>query len=75
MNNKQVLVYEVLESKNDLRSFLVGHIHCNNLWNFKKLLKYFTVAWPDSETRVWVFLYNVNTQKPFSKQKYGTESV
>ena len=31
MNNKQVLVYGLLESTNDLRSIFVGHIH------FKKL--------------------------------------
>ena len=27
-------------------------------------VKYFTVTWPDSGTRIWVFLYNVNTQEP-----------
>ena len=34
MNNKQVLVYGVLEPRNDLRNFSMGRIH------FKKLLKY-----------------------------------
>ena len=34
MNNKQVLVYGVLESTNDLRNFCMGRIH------FKELLKY-----------------------------------
>ena len=31
MSNKQVLVYGVLESTNDLRSVFVGHIHFKNL--------------------------------------------
>ena len=51
MNNKQVLVYGVFESTIDLRSIYVGHIHLRHLWNFEKLLKYFTVAWPRSGTR------------------------
>ena len=36
MNNKQVLAYGVLESKNDLRSVFEGHMH------FKKLMKFQT---------------------------------
>ena len=51
MNNKQVLVYGFFESTIDLRSIYVGHIHLRHLWNFEKLLKYFTVAWPRSGTR------------------------
>ena len=51
MNNKQVLVYGLPESTNDLRKIFVGHIHLRNLWNFENLLKYFTVAWPGSGTR------------------------
>ena len=39
INNKQVLVYGVLETKNDLW----------NLWNFENLLAYFCAA--DSEKR------------------------
>ena len=31
---------------------------------FKISMKCFTVAWPDSETRIWMFLYNVSTQEP-----------
>ena len=45
MSNMQVLIYGVLESTNDWRSIYQGQ------WNFKNLLKYFTVAWPGSETR------------------------
>ena len=48
MNNKQVLAYGVLESTNDLRSVFVGHVHFKKLRNFENLLKYFTVAWPDT---------------------------
>ena len=109
MSNKQVLVYGVLESINDLRSIFVGHIHyeiskiywnisllddqaqvqeirfvliilidkdhfkkqkygsvsLRNIQSFKILMKYFTVAWPDSGTQIWVFLYHANTQEPF----------
>ena len=39
MNNKQIVIYGVLESTNDLRSVFVGHIH------FQKLSKNFTIAW------------------------------
>ena len=44
MNNKQVLVYGLLESANDFRSIFVGHIHFKNLRNFKNLFKYLAVA-------------------------------
>ena len=30
-------------------------------------MKFFTVAWPDSETQIWMFLYNVSTQEPFQE--------
>ena len=36
MNNKQVLVHELLEPTNDLRSILVGHIHFSKLTKFQK---------------------------------------
>ena len=52
MNNKQVLVYEVLKSTNDLRKIFVAHIHFKKFIN---LLKYLTVAWPGSGTRNKVF--------------------
>ena len=44
LNNKQGLVYGVLESTNDLRSISAGHIHFKKLRNLENLLKYFTVA-------------------------------
>ena len=44
MNNKQVLVYGVLESKNDLKSIFVGTSISRYLWNFQNLLKYLYVA-------------------------------
>ena len=37
-------------------------------------MKYFTVTLPDSETRVWVFLYSVKTKTTILGKKYGTES-
>ena len=51
MNSKEVLVYGVLESRNDLRSVFVGQIRFKKLMKFQNLLKYFTVAWPGSGTR------------------------
>ena len=49
MNNKQLVVYGVLDSTNELTRIFVGQ--SMKLWNFENLLKYFTVAWPGSETR------------------------
>ena len=37
MNNKQVLVYGVLEPTNDLRSIYVGHIHFKKLNEISKM--------------------------------------
>ena len=37
MNNKQVLVYEVLESTTDLRSIYVGHMYLKKLMQFQKI--------------------------------------
>ena len=51
MNNKQVLVYGVLEWTNDLKSVFVRHIHFKKLMKFRKFINYFTVAWPGSGTR------------------------
>ena len=31
-------------------------------------MKYFTVALTDSETRIWMFLYNVSTQELFKER-------
>ena len=37
-------------------------------------MKYFTVALPDSGTRIWMF-YTMSVHKNyFKKEKYGTES-
>ena len=41
MNNKQVRVYGVLESTNDLRSTLMGHIHFKKLMKFRKYIEIF----------------------------------
>ena len=46
-----------------------GRVCLRNIQNFKISMKYFTVAWPDSETRVWMFLYNVSTQELFQERK------
>ena len=49
--------------------------------NFKKSLnstvsvKYFTVAWPDLKTRIWVFYTMSTHNEHFKNQKYGTEPV
>ena len=31
--------------------------------------KYFTVSWPGSGPRIWVFLCNVDTREPFEETK------
>ena len=72
MKNKQVLLYGLLESTNNLGSVFVGHIHFKKLMNFENLLKYFTVAWPGSETRNKVFLIIFIDNNHFKKRKYGT---
>ena len=36
-----------------------------NLLNSTFSEKYFTAARSDSETRIWMFLHNVDTQEPF----------
>ena len=41
MNNKQVLVYGLLELKNDLRSIFVGQIHFKKLMKFRKYVEIF----------------------------------
>ena len=33
------------------------------------LMKYFTVAWPDTGSRIWMFLYHVSTQGLFKERK------
>ena len=51
MSNKQVTVYGILESTNDLRKFLWDTSILRNLGNLGNLVKYFTVAGPGSGTR------------------------
>ena len=70
MNNKQILVYGLLESTNDLRSSFVGHIHFEKLMNFKNLLKYFLVAWIGSGTTFPLIIFI--DKKHLKKGKYGT---
>ena len=41
MNNKQVLVYGLLELANDLGSIFVGHIHFKKLMKFQKFIEIF----------------------------------
>ena len=65
MNNKQVLIYGVLESTIDLRSIFVGHINLKKLLNFENWSKCFTVAWPGSGSRIRMFLYSVSAQEIF----------
>ena len=36
-----------------------------NILNFNLSMKYFTVAWPDLEKRILLFLHNISTQEPF----------
>ena len=32
-------------------------------------MQYFTVTWPDPETRIQMFLYNVGTQELFQERR------
>ena len=41
MNNKQVLVYGVLESSNDLRKVFVGYVHFKKLMKFRQFIEIF----------------------------------
>ena len=41
MNNKQVIVYGVLKSTNNLRSIYVRHIHFKKLMKFQKFIEIF----------------------------------
>ena len=45
MKNKQVLVYGLLQSINDLRSNFVGHIHFKKLMKFLKFIEIFHCCW------------------------------
>ena len=41
MNNEKLLTYELLESTNDLRGILVGHIHFKRLMKFREFIEIF----------------------------------
>ena len=41
MSNKQVIVYGVSQTTNDLRSVFVGHIHFKKLMKFRKFIEIF----------------------------------
>ena len=41
MNNKQVIVYGLLECTNDLKSIFLGHIHFKKLMKFQKVIEMF----------------------------------
>ena len=46
-----------------------GRVGLRNIQNFKMSMRYFTVAWPDSETWIWMFLCNASTQELFQERK------
>ena len=70
MNKKQVLVYGVLKSTNDLRSIFVEHIH------FKKLMKFYSnisLLHDQAQKQEIRFLLIIFIYKNhFKKGKYGT---
>ena len=47
----------------------MGQRNFKNILNSAISVKYFTLASPDSEIRISVFLWNVNTQEPFEETK------
>ena len=76
MSNKQVLVYGVLESTNNLRSDFVGHIHFKKLIKFRKI--YWNIPLLHDQTQEHEFgcFYRMSVHKNyFKKEKYGTKSV
>ena len=52
----------ILRNKN-----LGQSLFLRNIESFQISMKYFTVAWPNSVTRIWTFSYNVSTKEPFYK--------
>ena len=69
MSNKQVLVYGVLESTNDLRSVFVGHIHFEKLIKFHKFTEIFYCCMTRlRSTNLGVFVQR-NTQEPLQETK------
>ena len=68
MNNKQVLVYGLLELTNAFGSIFVRHIHFKKLWNFENLLKCFAFAWPGSGTRSKIYLLGIFFDKNHFKK-------
>ena len=46
-----------------LRNKSMDRVCLRNIQNFKILMKYFTVAWADARTQIWVFLCNASTHE------------
>ena len=63
-------------SSSHLFLFYVHHLEKAFAYIIRTIsVKYFTVAWPDSGTRIWM-VYTMSIHKNhFKQQKYGTESV
>ena len=74
MSNKQVLVYEVWESTNDLRSVFLGHIHLKKL--MKLILKTFwnvSVLHNQAKAQeIRLLLIIFIDENHFNKEKYET---
>ena len=72
MNNKQVLVYEVLESTNDLRSMFVVHINFKKLMKFWKFIEIFLLLHGQTQEQERRCLLVIFIDKNhFKKGKYG----
>ena len=73
MNNKQVLVYEVLESTTDLRSIYVGHMYLKKLMQFQKIYWNISLLHDQAQKQEIKFLLVIFTDKNHLKKgKYGT---
>ena len=57
MNNKQVLVYGMLETTNDLRSIFVGHILFKKLMKFRKFIEIFHCCLNRLRNKKWFLLF------------------
>ena len=61
--NTNLDVFIMSAYKNHYKKRKYGTVYLRNIRNPKNLMNYFTVAWPDSGTRLWIFF------------KYEAESV
>ena len=73
MNNKQVLVYGMLEKTNDLRRIFVGHILFKKLMKFRKFIEIFHCCLTRLSNKKWFLLF-ILLDKNHVKENIGQRS-